>query len=207
MRDIIELFPTPLYRNSIEIDEATKATTFAQPYQRYDIGLFTHTHILDEPGFETIRAQITKELNYFIYDYLKVVPDIEYYITTSWIMKHLRGDYTVHHCHTNSIFSGVVYIQVDDNTGGIKFTRDPKCYNIWPPALNADTTTGVSSRITSDEWTVIPKTGDVLLWPSHLVHEVAPSQSDTERYALAFNVYLKGTFGGFKTPQPFFLQL
>jgi uncharacterized protein (TIGR02466 family) len=207
MPEIIELFPTPLYRNSIEVDEETKHRVMNLTYDRYKTGLFTHTNVLEEPGMGTIKAQIFKELDYYIYEYLKVVPAIEYYITTSWVMKHVKDDYTVHHCHTNSIFSGVVYISVDQNSGGIKFTRDAKCYNLWPPSLHADTTTGVLDRVTTTEWTVVPKNGDVLIWPSHLVHEVHPNLSDIERYALAFNVYLKGTFGGFKTPQPFSIQL
>lgn len=205
--NIIELFPTPLYRNSLDIDENTRNLIMNFSYERYKTGMFTHTHVLEEPGMEGLRAAIFQELNYFLYDYLKMVPHIEFYITTSWVMKHLKNDYTVHHYHTNSIFSGVVYISVDENSGGIKFTRDAKSYNLWPPALQADTTTGYSDRITTDQWMVIPKNGDMLIWPSHLVHEVYPNMSDVERYALAFNVYLKGTFGGFKTPQPFYVKL
>ena len=130
MPEIIELFPTPLYRNNIPVDDKTKNIILNFPYERYTTGMFTHTHVLEEPGMEGLRSQIYKELDYYIYEYLKVVPEIEYYITTSWVMKHVKGDYTVHHCHTNSIFSGVVYIEVDENTGGIKFTRDAKCYNL-----------------------------------------------------------------------------
>jgi ectoine hydroxylase-related dioxygenase (phytanoyl-CoA dioxygenase family) len=47
----------------------------------------------------------------------------------------------------------------------------------------------------SRTWWFPVNTGDVVLFPSSLVHEVPPTTSSEKRLSLAFNTFLKGYLG------------
>jgi len=197
MREVIELFPVPLYRNNVFVDEETRRFIMNCKYVRNDNGLFTDANLLDTPELSGLKQLIIKELDFYIYDYLKVVRDVGFYITSSWAVKHQRGDWAQAHHHKNSIFSGVLYINVDDKSGDIRFIRDAKSYNLWPISVCPDVED--ENRISCVEWTVRPKINDILIFPSHLSHEVTRSISGIERCVIAFNVFFQGTLGETET--------
>ena len=39
------------------------------------------------------------------------------------------------------------------------------------------------------------KNGDILLFPSHVMHKIRKNLSDEPRYSLAFNYFVRGKFG------------
>jgi uncharacterized protein (TIGR02466 family) len=193
MREVIELFPIPLYRNNIFIDERTKHAVRNYVYERSDNCFVTDAKLLDSPNLTDFKRSILNEVEYYVYDYLKVSRKVKVFITTSWAVKHLKGDWAQAHHHTNSIISGVVYLDVDDRSGGIKFLRDAGSYNVWPISVSPDVEE--KNKINCVEWTIHPQTNDILIFPSHLTHEVKESFSDIERYVVAFNVFFKGILG------------
>ena len=195
MREIIELFPVPIYKNSIDIDEDIRKIIINQDYERVDNGCFTDTNLLDNPKLLSLKKKISEEISYYLYDYLKVVKDVDFYITTSWAVKHYKNDSAQQHHHSNSIFSGVLYINVDEISGIIKFLRESRTYNLWPISISPDTQDGETNRVTCVEYGIRPKNNDILIFPSHLSHEVSPNISNIERCVVAFNIFLKGVFG------------
>jgi uncharacterized protein (TIGR02466 family) len=197
MREVIELFPVPLYRNNVFVDEDTRRFVMNCKYERNDNGLFTDAKLLDLPELSDLKQLILKEVEYYVYDYLKVVKDVEVYITSSWAVKHQRGDWAQPHHHSNSIFSGVLYVNVDEKSGNIKFVRDSRAYNVWPISVCPDVEE--ENRISSVDWVVTPKINDILIFPSHLTHEVSRNLSGIERCVIAFNIFFKGTLGDTET--------
>ena len=47
----------------------------------------------------------------------------------------------------------------------------------------------------ADNWTFEVEKGDLLLFPSHLLHRVEDNMSDKDRYMIAFNYFLEGEIG------------
>ena len=43
-----------------------------------------------------------------------------------------------------------------------------------------------------DDWDITPEVGDILIFPSHLLHSIRSNNSDMERYSLAFNFHVEG---------------
>ena len=112
--------------------------------------------------------------------------NIDYRIFSSWITKTPPHSFSDQHNHCNSWLSGIYYPK--GNPGfGIKFSHNgisqfftpPKKYNIY----------------NSHEWTVIPKDNYLILFFSHLRHQIMPNLSSEDRYSLAFNIMPKGNFG------------
>lgn len=145
-----------------------------------------NTFIINEPVF--------KNLKIFFYDSLRMYVnevfghDHQYGITQSWINKNGRGGSHTVHNHPNSVVSGVFYLQSDETTGDIVFCR-PGGFNQYQ--VNAECT----NMFVADNYTCPPKSGRLILFPSHMSHYVMPNNSDVERYSLSFNSFPFLPFG------------
>ena len=82
------------------------------------------------------------------------------------------------------MFSGVLYLQVDDNSGDIAFQDytdlryllDKKEFNIY----------------NSRSWIFKPVNGLLLIFPSEMHHKVLKNESHIIRKSIAFNLYPVG---------------
>ncbi len=114
--------------------------------------------------------------------------DIDIYITQSWLNYTKQGQFHHKHSHSCSFISGCLYIQTDDETDKIYFYRDEKHELLQIPPTDYNTWNSTS-------WWLPVKTGELILFPSHLTHMVAEKEAPGERISLAFNTFLKGHFG------------
>ena len=83
------------------------------------------------------------------------------------------------------------YLEDCDKSAPIQFHRAPGYVNLWPNTINLPIKQHNALNI--DVITVIPKAGELIMWPSHLAHSVPPNQSDAVRHTIAFNTFIKGT--------------
>ena len=151
----------------------------------------TNLHILDVIQLRELRHKVESGIQEYM-DHLGVDMDkISMNITTSWVNRYDKGHSTHQHHHSNSIISGVYYLEDCDKTAPIQFHRAPGYVNLWPNTVNLPIKQHNALNI--DVITVIPKAGELIMWPSHLAHSVPPNQSDTARYTIAFNTFVKGT--------------
>jgi uncharacterized protein (TIGR02466 family) len=192
---ITPLFSLPFYSSSVDgINDNVKNNVKDLDYGRLDIdngNISINKYVLNEPQFFKLKQTILEHINYYAKDFL-CISDVSFHITNSWVMKHDFGDWSQRHCHTNSVFSGVLYIETDDQSG--KFSVITNSQNLFPSLFHPKI---ISHNIyNSREWSFIPKNNDIYIFPSHLDHEVTPSQSNQTRYCIAFNVYASGILGG-----------
>jgi uncharacterized protein (TIGR02466 family) len=118
---------------------------------------------------------------------------IEFYVTNSWINVHRRGQAAGPHVHNNSLISGVLYLQVSETTGDLVFQRDLLSLVPFPPSLDLDMDR--FNLYNCKSWSYRPKTNDICLFPSVVMHASEPNASDQERWCLAFNVFVRGNIG------------
>lgn len=189
---IVGLFPTPIYTDKLNRKLSLEELSFVD-----EAKLNTHknvgnigsndNYILDNEIFKHLK----EELYLRVHDYFdaifcpanKIIP----YITQSWLNYTETNQFHHRHSHNNSIVSGVFYINCNENFDKIKFydntykliAIEPKEWNIW----------------NSQSWTFPIKTGDIILFPSSLDHEVQIKEGSNTRISLAFNVFIKGTIG------------
>jgi hypothetical protein len=88
-----------------------------------------------------------------------------------WVSIHANGTYHQSHHHKGSAISGVFYVSVPNGAGSITF-EDPR--GSLPPF----------GKIIK----IIPAEGDLILFPSWLVHRVDPTLSTDPRISLSFNI-------------------
>ena len=115
-------------------------------------------------------------------------------MTNSWAVRHKKGDEAGQHNHANALLSGILYTQADQKSGDVLFTKERNYFNLFnDQVLQVPFTEG--NDYNAEGWAITPKTNMILLFPSHLRHEVYPSESDNDRYCVAFNYFPFGSFG------------
>ena len=195
---VYPLFSTPVYVNNVgdfprpDLRSLQYSSTMPDG-SAYNFQSSLDKRVLDRPEFAQVRAIVMKEIDVYTRQLLAVHADIEFYITDSWINVHRRGQSAGAHVHHNSLISGVLYLQTSEKSGDIVFHRDGLSLVPFPPALDLDVTT--YNIYNCKSWGHRPKTNDVCLFPSVLMHSVDPNETDEERWCLAFNVFVRGNIG------------
>ena len=190
---IFPLFSTPIYVNNVGDFPKPDVPSLEYATGAYEFKTSTDKNVLDRPDFAHVRALIMREVDLYTRELLRVTQSVEFYITNSWINVHRRGDSAIPHVHHNSLISGVLYLKVNDASGDIVFHRDLLSLVPFPPALDLDMES--FNIYNCKSWGHKPKTNDICLFPSVVMHSVDPNASDEERWCLAFNVFARGHFG------------
>ena len=104
-------------------------------------------------------------------------------LKTSWKNETEKYSFVTPHSHGNCLLSCVFYIKVDDNSGDILF-HDPRGGVYF--AQHAEVDMNGYSQDNRKYFRLKPKTGDLVIFPSYVIHSVEPNMSDN-RICLAMN--------------------
>jgi uncharacterized protein (TIGR02466 family) len=197
-RTIYPLFSTPVYVNNVgEFPRpdlrALEYSSQAPTGNVYNFASSVDKNVLDRPAFSGVREIVMREINVYAREIMAVSDKIEFYITNSWINIHRRGQAAGPHVHNNSLLSGVLYLQVSETSGDLVFQREVLSLLPFPPALDLDIDR--FNIYNCKSWGHRPKNNEIVIFPSVVMHSADANESDEERICLAFNAFVRGTFG------------
>jgi uncharacterized protein (TIGR02466 family) len=195
MTNVLQLFATPIYFSKLDsLTNDIKKIIIDQEFEEMYSGTGSYTknqNLLNLPELLYVKEEIDRHVGCYAHEILKVKSSQEFYLTTSWAVKHTTGNYANPHIHTNSLISGVFYLDDDKDFGKINFGRTHD--NIFTSAISPDF--DEFNPLNSTEYAVSPSSGMILLFPSITNHSVSPNMSDKTRYSVSFNYFIKGEFG------------
>jgi uncharacterized protein (TIGR02466 family) len=192
------LFFTPIYGFKLNLSESYIAELIHEIHQIYlDKGIYQeyrstrdgfqsrddiNHHPLFKEFFDVI-LQVFSEIVCKDYQ-IDVEARQQLFVKKAWVNVNPTGGYNVIHNHPNAFFSGVYYLQADENSGEIVFLNPVSEQGLTMPheLINR------SSIYTSDRYFYSPKQDLLLLFPSYINHYVHPNQSPDERICIAFNI-------------------
>ena len=187
------LFAISVMTTEIPVDQGWIDYAEKQKYERMKNNtgfVSTNLRVLDD--LLDLRKLITEKTDHYIKDYMQYLVDGGTYVTTSWINKHHKLDYAPPHRHGNSILSGVYYLKTPKDSGVIQFHK-PDGIEYLSPTFNF--IPKESYTYNCDYYSFVPKEGMLIIFPSFLKHLVTSSQAHDIRYSIAFNTFIKGSFG------------
>ena len=196
---IHSLFPQPVYFSTLKraltkeelktVDEYKKKTKknsgnkFSTDLEQFT----TDSYVLKHKTLKNLKEDLTTKIKEYFNEIVCTKDSITPYITQSWFKYTETGQFHHSHHHLNSYLSGIFYIRAKKEEDEIVFNksndRQLALIVTKPNAFNA-----MSCRLSV-------QTGDVILFPSTLEHEVLPKKGTDLRISLSFNVFVKGTIG------------
>ena len=207
------LFPTLVYQASLDepqeygaaFAERRKESAFRPGVRgsaRYNAGEYHGEILLHHvpelrPFFGALSAEVTKYLRV-----LGMKPEFfEMQCLKSWFVlcepEPDADESMVAHNHSCSDISWVYYLDVPDASSPIKFHAGTRLKTEpFGSAFHYDWHNDHKSAVStinwwnSDNWSVHPKEGDLLLFPGHQLHSVEANQSDKPRVSVAGDIAL-----------------
>ena len=140
------------------------------------------------------RELVEKHLDHYVYETLGIARErCQLIHQSSWCNMHTPGHCGAGHCHTNSMFSGVLYTQIPENSGTIRFHIP----NMFPTYVTQTVLPDIreSNIYNMREAEIQPQEGMILCFPSHLNHTIGVHEGVGKRFSMAFNYFMKGAFG------------
>jgi len=186
------IFPTPVMFNSIERNFTKDELKYmhnhdTKTYQNVGNTVSLNNYILNEPELKHLKHFVQSQIEIYVAKVYKPRYPVKPYITQSWLNWTKKDEYHHKHEHPNSFISGVLYINADFKEDKIRFHKSGY-QQIKLVTDNHDV-------FNSESWWFSVKTGDIVIFPSSLTHNVEPVTANETRISLAFNTFLKGTIG------------
>lgn len=190
MDEVIALFPTPFLR----VPGALPAALVQRLLAHFSVlavrdnntsPRLSHTEMLrpaDSPLFVEAADLITPKLADF--GLLLFGERLGWAIKEMWVNVLDTGGHQAMHNHANSFVSGVVYLTPTHPAAQTVFMKSPGGTNFAFRNDHAGTSQGPYN---ADKWvSPEPKPGDLVLFPSYLMHAVPPNPGE-RRISMAFN--------------------
>ncbi len=185
------IFPVPIYQTILNREISTEEKNFFNKLERTKNSFnynSKNNYVLDEEPLSTLKKELFLRVEDYFQKIITPKTNVLPYITQSWVNWTKKGEEHHKHAHSNSLFSGVFYIDADEEYDSIKFFKrhtyeslsiEPYEYHLF----------------NSESWTFKVKTGDIILFPSSLGHLVESKIGDNLRTSLSFNTFIRGTIG------------
>jgi uncharacterized protein (TIGR02466 family) len=143
--------------------------------------------LLELDEFKDLKGTLQEALDHYVHDILKI--ENQFVITDSWSTRNPQNTFHAEHFHGNSIFSGVLYIDIDD--GDLELLFDP----LFSKNFQFDYTIKEYNLLNSKSWKLGLKPNMLIIFPSWVSHRVSPNLSKTDRRIIGFNSFTSGKFG------------
>ncbi len=137
----------------------------------------------DRPIFSSLLNGVEEVFNNEVFPFYvgDQKDEFKLYHGNYWVNINYQHSYNNVHTHPGCWYSGVFYLQVPEETrgsGALQFlSGHSKHMSDFVHCSRRDT----------DNFVVDPREGDVLLFPSSMLHYVEPNEVDFDRISIAFN--------------------
>jgi uncharacterized protein (TIGR02466 family) len=190
MDEVISLFPTPFLRAPATLPRplvdalVAHFSTLALQDNNASTRL-SHTEML-KPSDSSLLVDVATLLTPKLADFgaLLFGERMGWSLKEMWVNVLETGGHQAMHNHANSFVSGVVYLTPTDASSRTVFMKSPGGTDF---AFKNDHPGMVAGPFNAEKWIgPAPEPGDVVLFPSYLMHAVPPN-AGARRISLAFN--------------------
>ena len=184
------IFPTQVFRSQYdsaqELARVVVPTLLDQEKNDKKPLKYTANGYTDYGRENLLERPVFKELKDFIDDVVvrchkQTGLQNEPSLRSSWFSINRKYTYHEEHNHLPDTWSGVYYIQADQDHPGLTLVN-PNMKSNWPRVNVSELNEANSPNVTC-----AAMTGSLIIFPSHLHHKVEQQMVDKERIMVAFN--------------------
>lgn len=191
--EIVPMFPTPILINNIgrdfTNDEMDCILNYKDDVRQHTGNITTNdVFVLENEKLNDIKDLVCEALNDYLKQVYEPINDLKLVPTISWLNYTDKTQYHHKHNHSNSFISGCLYINANRESDCIIFSKRPTGDNF---ILQCKEFTAFNS----DDFRIPVHTGDLVLFPSNLIHSVPKTNHEHTRISLAFNSFFSGELG------------
>ena len=150
----------------------------------------TDGYVLEWPELFHLKRYIERNLYHYAHHVLGIKEEYNFYITQSWFNLNKNGTGHHNHMHTNSIFSGIFFVDGDDNCPVNFYDKNEPLFGL-PLKFSFKE----YSIINSSTYSLGNNKNTLVIFPSTLKHDVGVNESNVDRISLSFNTFVSGTVG------------
>ena len=184
---LFQLFPTLIYKENLSISPINMNKIKFSPIG--DFNYSTSDNILEQKYFSSLKKEIQRHVDIFTKDILEIENTLNFFITRSWVINIEKiNNGGPFHSHSNSFFTGVFYINVDEEKDSFQIERS-KSYQYLE--YNYENINEWNQQL----MTYYPKKNDSIIFDASLSHRVGHHLTSNLRTVVAFEIFAKGTFG------------
>ena len=193
--ELHKTFPTPIWTSIIpnfeEVNE--RMYNYIISLQKNNPNGITKSNLLgwhsedfdlekEEPRYFV--NSISSSINYSLNDMGWDLKQQETKITSMWSIINKKNASNARHIHSNNYLSSAYYVRAPKNCGSIVF-HDPRSVTTFRYPKIAK-----PNNLNTNVFSVEPKEGLLVLFPSYLYHSVDLNRSGEERIVISFNINL-----------------
>lgn len=168
----------PAWLDYIAQRQASEPVTEKMNRSNYN-GWKTPFDLFDEPLFAPLQ-RLSKQCFQYVFEQHQQQAQAEHFdVQGSVNLSHPQA-FNYQHGHAMSLYSGVYYLTVPENSGDIVF-HEPR------PAAKYSRLQADGCRFGSGDVYIAPKAGQLVLFPCWLEHSVLPNESDQTRISIPMN--------------------
>ena len=188
------LFATPVYLSNLEREFSKEEKDLVIEYKNSSHkntanAISKNTRVLEIKTFKKLKKELLIQVQHY-FDEVLCYKNVTPYITQSWLNYTKKNEHHHSHTHPNSIISGVLYVNANKNNDTLTFLNYE--YKQISPEIKKH------NIFNSKTWNFSVETGDIVLFPSSLIHMVQTKKEDDTRISLSFNTFIKGILGNEK---------
>ena len=191
MAEPAQIFSSLLFRSFFTIETNTRNTIINKLKGKKDISLmenaplgnytdfYNDNNIIDDPLLKDVKDFILTEVN-SVNNFAGFLEPINY--LNSWFSIIEKYGYHEAHTHPDCLWSAVYYLQAEHTDAPICFLNKNIIDTGWGMGVKS-----VKTEFNSNQVSVQPETGMLLIFPSYLLHKVDQQKTDNERIMIAMN--------------------
>jgi uncharacterized protein (TIGR02466 family) len=187
--NVSAIFPTPVGLDKIDtlteaeikhiLDYKNKTT------KNFGNRITANNYVLEDKILDGLKSLLENKLQEYFFDVYKT-KEATPYITQSWINFTDQNEFHHNHKHPNSFISGVFYLQAIENDRIVFTSNHDNMFEFQSEEF---------TLFNSKTWWIPVEDNTVIFFPSNMSHEVLKNNTDRTRISLAFNCFIKGSFG------------
>lgn len=193
--DVQPLFATPYFRADMSSAITQEQVSFIKNLKMVDNQqnlISEDLYIFNHPELKQIADAVQAALDVYAKEVMGL--NAQLYVTQSWSLVNAPGVGMHGHSHSNSVVSGsLYYAEMPEPSSRMIFDR----YNGYR-RLELNPAKDKQNIFNTPMNVIVPRSHEILLFPSELTHQVEPNMSQKVRHSVAFNCFIKGELGDFR---------